>query len=195
MLAYEATATAFAFMSTCLAAKNSVYTWPCGIVSILLALFILHKISLHADTALHAIYLILYLYGWYSWSTDSKNTKPVHARYLGLKRFVICCIPTIILAFILIPILKHSSDSLPYMDAFTTSFAILALVLTAKKYIENWFIWTVTDMSYVYMYAHKHLYIMSGKHFIYLFVAAIGLYIWHKDSSRGSYHLDFAKNQ
>jgi nicotinamide mononucleotide transporter len=45
----------------------------------------------------------------------------------------------------------------PYIDAFTTVASVVAMTLTAARYIEQWFIWLVVNGCSIYLWAHRYL--------------------------------------
>ena len=72
------------------------------------------------------------------------------------------------------------SSSLPYLDALTTSAAIVATWMLAKKYLENWIVWIVVDFISMWMYVYKELNITAFLFAGYTIAAIIGYRVWLK---------------
>lgn len=70
--------------------------------------------------------------------------------------------------------------SVPYFDAFTTSFSVVGQFQLAKRWIENWIFWFVIDVFCVGIYYYKGLYFTTGLYAIFLFLAVLGYFEWKK---------------
>ena len=47
--------------------KENIWTWPMGIIYVLISFVIFWQTKLYADFALHFVFLVLNVYGWYYW--------------------------------------------------------------------------------------------------------------------------------
>lgn len=70
--------------------------------------------------------------------------------------------------------------SIPYFDAFTTSFSVVGQFQLAKRWIENWIFWFVIDFVCVGIYYYKGLYFTTGLYAIFLVLAVLGYLEWKK---------------
>ncbi len=70
--------------------------------------------------------------------------------------------------------------AVPYFDAFTTSFSVVAQFQLAKRWVENWIFWFVIDVVCVGIYYYKELYFTTGLYAIFLFLAVLGYFEWKK---------------
>lgn len=70
--------------------------------------------------------------------------------------------------------------SVPYFDAFTTSFSVVAQFQLAKRWLENWIFWFVIDVVCVGIYYYKELYFTTGLYAVFLVLAALGYFEWKK---------------
>ena len=77
-------------------------------------------------------------------------------------------------------ILITANGSLPYWDATTTSFSLIAQWQLTKKRLENWLVWIVVDILCVGLYFYKGIYIATALYFIYFALAAKGYLEWRK---------------
>ena len=66
--------------------RESIYTWPFGILYVLVSFVIFWEANLYGDFLLHVFYLLLNLYGWYYWLTGKKGeSDSVKITTLGLQ--------------------------------------------------------------------------------------------------------------
>src|SRR5690606_1724275 len=56
--------------------NNNIRVYPTGIISTLIFVYLLYKWELFGDMIINAYYFIMSIYGWYLWSSISKN-KPL----------------------------------------------------------------------------------------------------------------------
>ena len=83
--------------------------------------------------------------------------------------------------------LKTWTDAaLPFWDAGTTSFSLVAQFMTTRKWLESWLVWIVVDAVYVGMLLSQHLHLMTALYLAYLVLAALGFVKWRR-SLRGAH--------
>jgi nicotinamide mononucleotide transporter len=69
---------------------------------------------------------------------------------------------------------------LPYTDSFTTAVALVAMILMARKKVENWIYWIITDIVAVPLYVYKGLVFTGFQYFVFLVLAILGLIEWRR---------------
>ena len=74
--------------------------------------------------------------------------------------------------------------SVPYLDAFTTSFSVVAQFHLAKRWIENWIFWFVIDVFCVGIYYYKGLYFTTGLYAVFLILVVLGYFEWKKQMQK-----------
>ncbi|MEP1139117.1 MAG: nicotinamide riboside transporter PnuC, partial [Balneola sp.] len=78
-------------------------------------------------------------------------------------------------------VLMNFTDSdVPIWDAATTSFAILGMWLMARKKLENWVAWIITDLISIPLYFYNGLVLTSFQFLIFTFLATMGYFAWKK---------------
>ena len=71
--------------------------------------------------------------------------------------------------------LKHRTDAaLPFPDAATTAFSLVAQWMTTRKWLENWLVWIGVDVVYVAMYVSQRLFPTAGLYAAFLVLAVLG---------------------
>lgn len=71
---------------------------------------------------------------------------------------------------------KTTDATLPFLDAFTTVFSIVATWLMVNMIHENWLYWIVIDTISIYLYAKRGLQLSSTLFFLYLLLALDGYF-------------------
>lgn len=116
--------------------------------------------------------------GWAMWS-ENKNKVEEKVKSIQNKTFLLYAtiggLATLVFGGIA---LNYSDASLPFVDSFTTVFAIIATVMVVKKQIENWLIWIIVDGVGIGMYFYKELYFTSFLFLIYTIIAIQGYRKW-----------------
>jgi len=163
-----------------LAAKGNRWCFLFGLISSAVYIYLSLVLKFYFDTAINTYYIAMSFYGWFAWGKN-KNTADFIPLRLKSRHFVLYIvvgfIVTVGLAF---TVSKYSDAALPYFDAFTTIFAIIATYMVVKKWIENWLIWVVVDSVATGMYWYKELYLTALLFFIYTIISIIGYQKWKK---------------
>ena len=55
--------------------KESILTWPSGILYVLISFIIFGQQKLYGDFILHIFFLVLNIYGWYYWIAGKKKNE------------------------------------------------------------------------------------------------------------------------
>lgn len=186
--------TVFTAWSVYLSAKNSVLSWPIGIVGIVLYGFLFYQIQLYSDLFEQVYYLITGFWGWWLWTHPPKNESDakdeLKVALSPLRTNVIGLISTGVLTLFLwyfmsnisrfFPALFPIAASYPFLDAFTTAMSFVANVYLAKRRIENWYLWLLVDVIGVVLYYKKGVIFISLLYFAFLLNAIRGLVDWYK---------------
>jgi len=176
----EIAGTLFGILGVWLTIRQNIYCFPAGIINVTLYALLFFNSKLYSDAALQIIYVILLIYGWIQWNNHNRK-KELMVNKTEKRQMIILLITVVCASFFLGTFLYKKTDaSLPYLDASTTSMSLIAQWMIAKKKIENWIIWIVTDVIYVGMYIYKSLYLTSFLYFIFILLAVKGYSEWKK---------------
>jgi nicotinamide mononucleotide transporter len=181
--ALEAAGLVFGLLAVWLLIKQNIWTWPAGIIYVFISFVIFWQVKLYADLALHVVFLVLNVYGWYYWIYGNKNkdkelpvttTSPkVLAMLIGLSVVGIAAMGTLFL--------RYTDAAVPYWDSTTTVLSLVGMWLTAKKKIENWHFWFVVDVLATGIYLYKGIYFYALLYLVYIGMAVAGYLAWRKD--------------
>jgi len=144
-----------------LAAKQNIWNWPIGIMSVVTYMVVFFNSQLFGDAGLQIYFLGTSIYGWYFWIKKKEaNEKPVTS--LTFKQLLWVLLATLVLAGSLGLFLKnYTPTNVPYIDGFCTSISFMAQILMTRKILQNWAFWIFVDICYVPLYLYKNLYLTS----------------------------------
>lgn len=183
MTTYEAIAMILAIAYILLAIKQSLWCWPAAFFSTLIYTVLFYDVSLLMDSVLNAYYLIMAVYGWYSWKYGGKlQQEELAVSTYGLsKNIKIIGILTIVSLCFGYVMANYTSADFAYVDSFTTVFAIFTTYMLAKKILENWIYWIVIDAISIYIYIQKGLNLTAILFVIYTVLAFVAYKDWKKE--------------
>jgi nicotinamide mononucleotide transporter len=180
----EFIAVAFGLANVYLTVRQNIWCWPIGAVMVSLYIYIFFGARLYSDVLLNVFFLVMQFYGWYQWTRGPVE----HARSLSAIRTLdrrgwaltsggvgagTATLGTVMHQF--------TNASLPYPDAFTTMLSVFAQFLMTKKFLENWTLWIIADVVYIFVYAIKSLYWTSGLYVVFLGLCVQGYREWKLD--------------
>ena len=175
-----------------LAAQGSLWCWPAAFISTALYTIVFYDVLLLMDSALNIYYLIMAVYGYWAWQKNS-SSRPQQSsqprKKLNHSALTIvswqaswhlkaCFILTLISFVLGYMMANYTPASFPYLDTFTTVFAVFATYLVTQKVLENWLYWLVIDFVSIYLYIEKDLMPTVVLFIIYLFIAVYGYLKW-----------------
>lgn len=167
------------------ARKNKVLVYPTGIVGILIAayiyLFIAHP-PLYADSMLNLYYFAMSVYGWYNWVLKKDGGQfeyPVS--WCSRQELVVGLSIFFGFAVGLFFILKSATNSnTPFLDSLVSSSAVTAMWWMAKRKIENWLAWILSNIVAIPLNFYKGFMLFTLMYFLFLALAWWGYADWKK---------------
>jgi nicotinamide mononucleotide transporter len=168
----------FNALYTYFAAKSNIWCWPLGFLGSLFTLLLCLQVGLLAESGLQVFYMLLAIWGFYSWrkmsELDSRNT-PIQRMSLFLHIRIL--VGGVVLSILLGKAMSSLGAALPYWDSLTTTFSILATILIARRFLENWIYWIAIDLLSVGLYASRELYLLS---FLFIVYTLLAIYGWRR---------------
>jgi len=172
-----------------LAAKGSLWCWPAAFISTALYTYIFYDVLLLMDSALNTYYLLMAVYGYWQWSKHTNENKSTEITIVswGLSWHIKACIGLALIATALGYVMANFTPAdFPYLDTYTTVYAVFATYLVTQKVLENWLYWIVIDIVSIYLYIEKGLIPTTVLFIIFVVVACYGYVKWlklHKKSA------------
>jgi nicotinamide mononucleotide transporter len=123
------------------------------------------------------------IYGYWQWSKNT-NSQQDNSATLAIVSWsaslhLKACFALAILASALGYLMaNYTTASFPYLDTFTTVYAVFATYLVAQKVLENWLYWIVINLVSIYLYIEKALVPTTVLFIIFVIVACYGYLKW-----------------
>ncbi|HEX4948942.1 MAG TPA: nicotinamide riboside transporter PnuC [Blastocatellia bacterium] len=163
-----------------LVVQQSIWNFPLGIANNIFFLLLFGQARLFGDAGLLVVYIALGLHGWYQWryGGEQRTALKITRASLGLGMVMVVAIAAMTVALVLI--LRAVSGSAPLLDAFTTALSLGAQYLLNRKVLENWFVWIVADVIYIYLYITRGLHLTAVLYGVFLCLCIAGLIQWRR---------------
>lgn len=179
--AWELVAVAAAITYLLLAMRQHIACWAFALISTLIYTILYWDVTLYMESLLNAYYLVMAIYGWWSWSHKSEQQQDNIVSW-NLKQHGIAIGSVLLLAAVSGYGLHTESDArFPYLDSFTTWWAVLTTYMVAKKVLENWLYWLVINGIGIYLNLDRCLLLTAALLVSYQFISLFGYYSWRKD--------------
>ena len=181
MTSWEMLAVVLSVTYLLLAIMQNIWCWIAAFISTLIYSILFFDASLLMDSALNIFYLIMAVYGWYSWKyangINHHENLDINSYGLikNLKIIIILTIISLILGFYMA---NYTSADFAYLDTFTTVFAVFSTYMLTKKVLENWLYWVIIDAVSIYIYINKGFYLTAVLFAIYTLLALIAYRQW-----------------
>lgn len=173
---------------TILAGKGKISCYIFGLTGTLCYSYIAFQNALYGNLFLYMFYYFpMQILGIFKWKKHLKrDTQEIVKTKLKPDERIIYTILAILFSIILSFVLKKTGDATPFIDAVTTVFSVLGLILTVKRCIEQWYVWFVVNVLSVFMWIEAY---MNGSNCFatilmwatYVVLSVYFLFTWKKD--------------
>lgn len=186
MTGTEVIAVIFGLLCVGLTIRQNIWCWPTGLIQVVLYIAIFYRVKLYSDMILHAIYVVLQIYGWYHWLYGGKDHGKLAISKMAFRGFFTwICIAvggTIVWGWGMATL---TDAALPYWDAFIIVSSLIAQWLMTRKQLESWIFWILVDIVAIGVYFYKSLFLTSGLYAVFLVLASMGFIAWRNSLSTG----------
>jgi nicotinamide mononucleotide transporter len=168
-----------------LAIRENAWCWPIGIANAALFLFVYGHARLYGAAGLQVVYLAVSFYGWYEWLHGGEAHGRLHVSRTPGRWAVGLAMAGLVATLGFGLFLKHRTDAaLPFPDAATTAFSLVAQWMATRKWLGNWLVWIAVDLGYVAICLSQRLYPMSVLYAVFLVLAVFGHREWRASLAR-----------
>ena len=186
----EAVAVIMGIVSVWYSRKENILVFPTGIINTTLYIYLSYKGHLLGEASVNLYYTIMILYGWYWWSRKKEDqiTNVLQITNSSskerLQQFLVFIVFYALLYFVL-QFLKNNfaPDAIPWADALASASAYTAMWLMAKKKVESWIWWIITNITSIPLYFIKGYAFTSVQFIVLLILAVAGWIEWNKKAS------------
>lgn len=165
--------------SVCLTAQGNILTFLFGFAQVGTYTWLCILQRFYGGIAINAYYFLTMIYGVYAWSKRLKTPSVVTTRQLrpGLMAVIVLAV----LAGSCLTgwgLANWTSDTQPYLDAFTTIPALVAQALMILVYREHWFLWLAVDVLSVVLWVRVGDWCMAAQYVFWSANCLYGLHRW-----------------
>lgn len=185
MTSLETAAVLFTLANVWLAVKENIWTWPSGIVSVILYFFVFWQNHLYLNAYLQIVYFVLSIHGWYEWLRGGENRTELKITHASSRIRAVSILTGIVLTAVLLQLLRMTgaSASLPISDALTTAFSLVGQWMLNMKIVENWIVWAAVDVIYVVMFINQKLHATAALYVFFVFLCTKGWIDWRRTAA------------
>jgi len=173
--------------------KANILMWPAGILMSTFYTIVFIRAGFYAFACINIYYILVGFYGWFQWYKDrnKSNEKSNTANdivHTPTRLYLPIFVALISVFAILVFVLKEFTDSqVVYGDSFVTTLSIVAMIMLARKYVEQWLLVIVLNFASTFIYLFQHLYPTSVMYLVYAVVSIFGYFNWKKIADKRNY--------
>jgi len=182
--AMEALAVTLALLYVVLAAKESIWCWLPAFASSTIYVWLTWTAGLVGESSISLFYMAMAVYGWLNWTgKGEQHVLPITEWKPGMHGIVLAAgtMGGLLLGMVFE---KLFGSQMPYLDALTTVFSLIATFMVTRKVLSNWLYWVGIDALNVYLYWNRDLQLSSVLYLLYTVLAVWGFIQWKKTWDR-----------
>jgi nicotinamide mononucleotide transporter len=178
-----------------ISARANVWSWPIGIINVVLLFFLFYQVQLYPDMLLQIFFLVTNIMGWWRWkhpSPGEENKRMELMVSLLSERIRYLILMSVLIATVLmgsvasqlsnwLPSIFTKPSAFPYLDSFVTVVSIVAQYLMLQKKVECWILWIMADVVATYLYFSKDIKFLGLEYLVFCFIAAYGFWHWRNE--------------
>jgi len=195
----EAIAVISGIVSVWYSRKENILVFPTGLLNTIIYIYLSLKGHLLGEASVNLYYTIMSLYGWYLWTRKNQTNQELILQIRNsntkerIQQFLFFAGVYAIIYFSLVYLKKSfAPEAIPWADALASASAYTAMWLMAKKKVESWFWWVVTNIASIPLYFIKG-YTFTSVQFIVLLILAIAGWIEWSRKANNAKNLNQAK--
>jgi nicotinamide mononucleotide transporter len=166
--------------------KENILVYPVGLINTIFYIYLSFKQGLIGEASVNLYYTIMSIFGWIWWSRkDQQHHSILHITYSTKKEWLQQLAFFGIFYVLIFAALHYLQknfypNAIPWADALASASAYTGMWLMAKKKLESWIWWIITNIASVPLYFVKG-YVFTSVYYVVLLILAIGgLAEWRK---------------
>jgi len=177
----EFVAVVFGIASVMLSRLENIWVYPTGIINTTIYIYLCILGGLYAEAGVNFYYSVMSVVGWVLWAKKSEGKFTLQisqsTRIEWRNALIFFVLGWIVLFFIL----KLLTDStVPLADGFASAAAYTAMWLMARKKLENWIWWGITNVASIPLYFVKGYVFTSFQYVVFLVLSVLGYLEWKR---------------
>lgn len=139
------------FCFVVLVRKGSRFSCIFGALQMMIYINLAFQSKLYGDVMLNVYTFVMQFVGWFSWTKQQKGRSTVMPKDLNgkVKYIVIVWVVEIVVYGLF---LSKLGGNTPFIDAVTTMSSVVATVLSALCFKEQWYFWIICNITSVIMW-------------------------------------------
>ena len=195
----EAIAVISGIVSVWYSRKENILVFPTGLLNTTIYIYLSLKGHLLGEASVNLYYTIMSLYGWYLWTRKNQTNQEFILQITNsntkerIQQFLFFAGVYAIIYFALVYVKQSfAPEAIPWADALASASAYTAMWLMAKKKVESWFWWVLTNIASIPLYFIKG-YTFTSVQFIVLLILAIAGWIEWSRKANNAKNINQAK--
>lgn len=182
-------------VAVALSAFANIWSWPIGIINVVLSFFIFYQVQLYPDMFLQIFFFITNLIGWWRWAHprpyEEDRRHELRVSFMKPSQIAITVSVAVAGTFLLglfaqnlntlLPGIFTQPSASPYLDSFITVMSVMTTFYMIEKKIECWVVWIIVDVIATYLYFTRGIPLYSVLYLIFTAIAAFALWNWIRE--------------
>lgn len=177
----EFVAVVFGIASVMLSRLENIWVYPTGIINTTIYIYLCFLGGLYAEAGVNFYYTVMSIVGWVLWSQKRDDGQILQITVSEAREwrnalifFALCWGA---LYFVL---KKFTNSTVPIADGFASASAYTAMWLMARKKLENWIWWGITNVASIPLYFIKGYVFTSFQYLVFLALSILGYLEWSR---------------
>jgi len=163
---------------------DNIWLYPTGIAGTAVAIYLLLRVQLYADSAVNVYYLVMSIYGWVYWAKKQQQNE-VKIAWSNRDEWLVSAAISLGGWAVLYVLLKYCTPStVPVWDALVSSTAWAGMWLLARRKIENWVFLNISNLFAIPLLFYKNLAMFAALTLFLFVIAFFGFFKWIKIYNR-----------
>ncbi len=177
----EYTAVFFGIASVLLSRLENIWVYPTGIINTTIYIYLSILGGLYAEASVNVYYTVMSVIGWVLWARQKDGVSVLRITRSSRREWMLALAFFAICWLVLYLILHHFTQStVPVADGFAAASAYTGMWLMARKKLENWLWWIVTNVASMPLYFIKGYVFTSFQYLVFLILAVAGYVEWQR---------------
>jgi nicotinamide mononucleotide transporter len=178
-----------------LSALANIWSWPVGIVNVILSFFLFYQVQLYPDMFLQIFFFVTNVIGWWRWAHpkpfEEDRKHELKVSFMNRRQFIVVVLLGVAGTFLLglfasslheiFPIVFTKPSASPYLDSFITIMSVITTFYMIEKKIESWIIWILVDVVATYLYFTRGIPLYGILYFALTLLASFALWNWIRE--------------
>jgi nicotinamide mononucleotide transporter len=166
--------------------KESILVYPIGLINTTIYIYLSFKGHLLGEASVNLYYTLMSLWGWYLWTRvdPNKHTIILQITKSNMRDWfhqILFFLAFYFSLYFSLTYLKKefAPEAIPWADALASAAAYTGMWLMAKKKVESWVWWIITNIASIPLYFIKGYTFTSVQFLVLLVLAIAGLKSWN----------------